>query len=260
MKIYLYIKTHNPTGLKYFGKTTSKDPMKYKGSGTYWNRHLDKHGNDVSTEIVAEFEDKEKAKIFAYEFSVINNIVESKEWANLKIEDIDGGWDHINSLPVEERKIMFFSWWDKLTEEEKVVINSKKARKGEDNGMYGRNRSGALNPRFGVHDDYETYKKISESNKGKFNCKHSITGEFVGYVSVDHENVKNGLWISMNVGKKRDEKFKKDRSVQYKLRGIKPPSPVGMLWWNNGVKCLRDKNCPADGFVRGRLKMPRKQK
>lgn len=36
----LYIKTHNKTGLKYFGKTTSNDPYKYKGSGSYWLDHL----------------------------------------------------------------------------------------------------------------------------------------------------------------------------------------------------------------------------
>jgi hypothetical protein len=35
----LYVKTHNITGLKYFGKTTN-DPFKYKGSGKYWLDHL----------------------------------------------------------------------------------------------------------------------------------------------------------------------------------------------------------------------------
>ena len=28
----------------------------------------------------------------------------------------------------------------------------------------------------------------------------------------------------------------------------------GTKWWNNGVKCVRAKECPA-GFVRGRLKI-----
>ena len=49
--IYLYIKTHNVTGLKYLGKTESCDPHKYKGSGKYWNIHLKKHGNDYSKQI-----------------------------------------------------------------------------------------------------------------------------------------------------------------------------------------------------------------
>lgn len=56
MILSLYIKTHNITGLKYFGKTI-KNPFKYKGSGKYWTRHLAIHGNDVTTEVVATFEE-----------------------------------------------------------------------------------------------------------------------------------------------------------------------------------------------------------
>lgn len=96
-KIILYIKTHNKTGLKYFGKYEGKDVFKYKGSGKYWRAHLDKHGNDVSTEIVGVFEDVETAKEFALTFSDKNNIVESKDWANLKVECLDGGWDYVNT-------------------------------------------------------------------------------------------------------------------------------------------------------------------
>lgn len=89
--IYLYVKTHNVTGLKYFGKTTKKDPFKYKGSGKYWSRHLKKYGNYVSTEIIGEFLLENEASDFALNFSKENNIVESTEWANLKEENgLDG--------------------------------------------------------------------------------------------------------------------------------------------------------------------------
>ena len=37
--MYLYVKTHNKSGLKYLGKTI-QNPFKYKGSGTYWLRHI----------------------------------------------------------------------------------------------------------------------------------------------------------------------------------------------------------------------------
>ena len=88
---YLYVKTHNKTGLKYFGKTTKVDPFKYKGSGTRWLRHLKAHGNDVSTEIVGVFDDETWCSLYAIEFSVANNIVESAEWANLTVETgVDG--------------------------------------------------------------------------------------------------------------------------------------------------------------------------
>lgn len=92
---YLYVKIHNKTGLKYFGKTTANDPYKYKGSGTRWNNHLKVHGKDISTEIIGYYTDKEECLRVAIKFSIENNIVESDDWANLKEERLDGGWDHL---------------------------------------------------------------------------------------------------------------------------------------------------------------------
>jgi hypothetical protein len=91
---YLYIKTHSITGLKYFGKTTKSDPSKYTGSGDYWLKHINVHGNHLHTEILGFFTDKDECIRAATEFSINNNIVESKEWANFKIENgLDGGSD-----------------------------------------------------------------------------------------------------------------------------------------------------------------------
>lgn len=89
--IYLYKKTHNKTGLKYLGKT-SQDPYKYKGSGLYWKRHLKEHGNDVSTEILFQTEDKEEFKKVALDYSNKFNIVESEDWANFREETGHGGF------------------------------------------------------------------------------------------------------------------------------------------------------------------------
>jgi hypothetical protein len=83
---HLYLKQHNKTGLKYFGKTV-RDPNTYSGSGVYWTRHLIKHGNDVSTIWTKSFTDKKELNEFALKFSKENNIVESSEYANLKPED-----------------------------------------------------------------------------------------------------------------------------------------------------------------------------
>ena len=84
---WLYIKQHNVTGLKYFGKTTQKDPIKYKGSGVHWRSHLEKHGEDVTTIWVQLFEDKQQLTEYALNFSIENEIIKSKEWANMKLED-----------------------------------------------------------------------------------------------------------------------------------------------------------------------------
>lgn len=92
MTIYLYIKTHNKTGLKYLGKTKSKDPHKYKGSGTYWLSHLKKHGNDYTTTILKECEHPAMVEFWGSYYSDLWNIVESEEWANLKPETGDGGF------------------------------------------------------------------------------------------------------------------------------------------------------------------------
>lgn len=88
--IYLYIKTHNKTGLKYLGKTI-QDPFKYKGSGKRWKSHIKKHGNDVTTKIVGEFETIEDLIKFSVPLSEELNIVDSSEWANIRIESGDGG-------------------------------------------------------------------------------------------------------------------------------------------------------------------------
>lgn len=90
MIIYLYLKTHNKTGLKYLGKTIS-DPYEYTGSGKYWKRHLEIHGCDITTTILRECSTKEEVKVWGEYFSTLWNIVESNEWANLKPESGDGG-------------------------------------------------------------------------------------------------------------------------------------------------------------------------
>ena len=96
MKItYLYIKQHSITKLKYFGKTTKEDPVSYLGSGIHWKRHIKKHGTEhVKTLWYQSFQDEKSLIDYATKFSKENNIVESKEWANLKEENgLDGGFD-----------------------------------------------------------------------------------------------------------------------------------------------------------------------
>lgn len=96
MTIYLYVKTHNQTGLKYFGKT-KQNPYKYRGSGKYWLNHIRKHGNDVNTEIVFQSTDQKEIEKIGKELSEKWKVTSDNSWANLKDETGDGGWDHINS-------------------------------------------------------------------------------------------------------------------------------------------------------------------
>jgi DNA replication initiation complex subunit (GINS family) len=122
MVIYLYIKTHSITGLKYLGKTNRKDPHNYLGSGTYWRSHLDKHGKDYTTEIVKVCQTKEELIHWGLYYSNLWNIVEAKYndgrkvWANLKPENGDGG-----SLPGEHS----YRYGKKHSDETKKKISSR---------------------------------------------------------------------------------------------------------------------------------------
>tara|TARA_Y100001933_G_C18863677_1_gene507028 strand:- start:82 stop:654 length:573 start_codon:yes stop_codon:yes gene_type:complete len=86
MKQYLYLKTHNLTGKKYLGQTV-RDPFTYKGSGTLWRRHLKRYGNDVTTEVLFESDNRKKFTSIAIDYSKNLNVVESKKFLNLIDED-----------------------------------------------------------------------------------------------------------------------------------------------------------------------------
>lgn len=104
MIIYLYVKTHNKTGLKYLGQTSAKDPHKYPGSGSYWSDHLRLHGYDYSTEILKECATKLEVQKLGEYYSSLWDVVNAtdsngkKIWANLKIESGDGGRQTLESI------------------------------------------------------------------------------------------------------------------------------------------------------------------
>jgi hypothetical protein len=89
----LYILQHSVTGLKYFGKTT-QDIRKYKGSGVRWTNHIKKHGRKyiITIWVSDPYIDSDAIVEFALAFSKEHNIVESKDWANIRPENgLDGG-------------------------------------------------------------------------------------------------------------------------------------------------------------------------
>ena len=88
--IYLYLKTHNATGLKYLGKTI-QDPIKYNGSGKRWLNHIKTHGNCVTTEILLETESSDEISKAGLYYSELWDVANSKEFANLIPETGSGG-------------------------------------------------------------------------------------------------------------------------------------------------------------------------
>ena len=97
MKYKLYKKTQTDTGLMYLGITTCEDAHSYQGSGVRWTRHIAKHGYHVITEILLDTDDYQELKRSGIYYSRLWNVVESDQWANLKEEAGDGGWDHVNN-------------------------------------------------------------------------------------------------------------------------------------------------------------------
>lgn len=226
---FLYIKTHNKTGLKYFGKTISSDPFKYRGSGTYWTAHLKKYGNDVTTEIIGLFIDKDFCEAVAVEFSKLNDVVRSTEWANLCIENgTNVGTDQ---------------WRGSLTLEQTQELNAKKARPGKLNGMFGVSRKGKDAPGYGRQCTQRTKDAASKANKGKCVVRDAETGEFIGQVSVDHPNVKNGKWCSVVKGRKASPETRQKLSESRKGRA--PPSQKGVPKterWKRVIKTIARRN------------------
>lgn len=223
--IYLYIKTHNRTGLKYFGKTTNKDPHKYPGSGKHWRAHLEKHGYDYSTEIYGIYYNKGECLKSAIEFSEINNIAESKEWANLRIESLDGG----DTSKTQGYRDSFH----------KIVENGKKS-KWWNNG---------------------THQTFSEFPPDETYVRGRLTFNNVG-AKIGTEILRGKIWINNSVEEimvypteEIPKGFTKGRLKSKAFSGGKGRhSAKGSKWWNNGTKELMSINSPGPLFVRGRLK------
>lgn len=152
-KIYLYVKQHKVTGLKYFGVTSTKDPYLYLGSGKYWRRHLKVYGKEIDTINVWEFDDPKLCEEFALNFSKKNNIVESKDWANLRPENGKDG-KAPGSPGMKKHKNPN---WGK-TKEQNSFYGRK--HKPETISLYKKQKTGGNNPRA---------KKVS-TPIGEFEC------------------------------------------------------------------------------------------
>jgi hypothetical protein len=168
MIIYLYVKTHNITGLKYLGQTQAKDPHKYPGSGKYWKDHLAKHGSDYTTEILHECYSKEEITHLGIYYSNLWNIVESEEWANLKIEQGNGGRQ---SEEVRRRigeagkgRIPWNKGKNVWSTEQRLEIGRKNKERGKQSQETIQKRVEKL---IGQKRTEETKKKISKSCKGR---------------------------------------------------------------------------------------------
>ena len=142
MITYLYHKRQKQTGLNYFGKTI-RNPYQYTGSGVRWTAHLAKHGSDIETIQVWQFLNLDECSKFALEFSNKHNIVESKDWANLRIENgLDGGYTP-NAYTLEARLKKGAKLKGRIFSNETIAKMSsyKGKHQGRKNPMHGKKHS-----------------------------------------------------------------------------------------------------------------------
>lgn len=164
--IYLYVKTHNKTGLKYLGKTT-KDPYNYLGSGIDWKKHLKEFGNDHSTIILRECNSNQELSSWGRYYSKLFNVVNSQNWAN-RIPETGGGF----CGPEASEKISI-----------KLKGRKKPTRSEEHKRHLSESSKGAKKPRSAEHqrawtessknnwannnDRRETTAAVGRANKGR---------------------------------------------------------------------------------------------
>lgn len=222
MTIYLYVKTHNKTGLKYLGKTTARDPHKYQGSGVHWTRHINKHGYDVDTEVIKICHSKEELKEWGSYYSKLWNVVESRDWANLKEEKGDGG---DTSMCENFRTSMI-----------EVAKQKKKARWWN-------------NSEIQVHCEFPPSKDFV-LGRLEFNNIGAKIGADIN---------RNKFWI--NNGTTEMMIFKSDTIPETFSKGrLNPFNGInktghsrGFRWWNNGKIETMSISSPDQSFVKGRL-------
>lgn len=157
MIIYLYKKTHNKTGLNYLGKTI-QDPFTYKGSGKRWGNHINKHGYDVTTEILRECQTNEEVKEWGLYYSNLWNVVKDRTWANLKEENGDGGGicgegngmfgrTHSDELKANQAGVASARFKGKSYEELYGKEKASELKQKRSNQLKGKDHAGKNNPR-----------------------------------------------------------------------------------------------------------------
>ena len=88
----------------------------------------------------------------------------------------------------------------------------------------------------------ETRRKLSEALSGENN---PLFGKHLSEDTRQKMSVNNGRFWK---GKHLSEETRRKMSESHKGKKL------GVHWWNDGVSCKRAKECPGEGWMRGRLK------
>ena len=170
---YLYIKTHNNTGLKYLGQT-KRNPFHYKGSGKYWKQHLKVHGDNISTELIGAFDNKDDLAVAGRFWSQQWNVVESAEWANLTEEVGAGGALNTGRIPWNKGKHHSHETLQKIS---KALLGLKKGKSPWNKGKpWSEEAKKKMSESHKGQSSYWKGKQFSIEHKQKMSITHKIIG------------------------------------------------------------------------------------
>ena len=253
-RTYIYVKEHNETGLKYFGKTCKENYVKYRGSGIRWTHHINKYGYDVSTKLLGIYDNQEECVIFCLAFSKINNIVQCNKWANLIDENgCDGGV--FGSKHSEESKMKMSI--AKLNMSDETKIKMSKCKIGKIHNKESKMKMSIAKLKMSdktkmkmsiakLNMSYETKMKMSKSQIGR---KHSDETKMKMSKSQMGRKLSEETKMKMSksqMGRKLSEETKmkmKNRPKIYKCYFCKSQkmSKNNFIQYHSNGKCLFNK-------------------
>ena len=157
---------------------------------------------------------------------------------------------HKNEIP-NDNNLKNLEWEliaEHLSEHHKGKVVSEETKRKIGEGNKGKVRSDDFKrnlseKKVGVKRSEETRRRMSKAHKG-----HPITEETRRKIS----EAKKGRVLSEETKKKMGEAkigIKKSEETKKKMGEAKK----GMKWWNNGTKTIRSKECPGEGWIRGRI-------
>jgi hypothetical protein len=138
---YLYVKKHLVTGKLYFGKTL-RNPLKYKGSGVAWQKHLKKHGNKVETIWYCLYTDLSTLEEAAISFSHLWDIVGNDQWMNMVIENGQNSNEYAGLLGAA---VTANSYWVNNALVEKMIRKTETVPDGFTKGRLASTKKGKSN-------------------------------------------------------------------------------------------------------------------